>query len=247
MGDEITLSLSGAREITHDDEPQLFNIVEEMSIAAGVPMPKVYVIETDTLNAFAVGYSPQKASITVTRGLLKTLNREELQGVIGHEMSHIRFYDTRLMSLVSVLVGIIVLFADLTLRSTFGFRRGGRRVRYSRSSGSSSETGNWIILLLVVVFIVISPVIATLIQMAISRKREFIADAGSVELTRNPAGLRSALEKMMDGNPYLETSSKATQHLFIVNPIKRISDKSSLFDTHPPLRRRIYLLKRMEA
>ncbi len=244
FGDKISLKFMNAHKISHDDEPRLFNVVEEMSIAAGIPMPEIYVIESDGMNAFSVGFKPEKSAIAVTRGLLKNLTREELQGVIGHEISHIRFYDTRLMVTISVLAGIIVIFSDVALRSYFGF---GRR-RYYRRSRERTGEGNILILVLMIIFIAVSPVIATILQMAISRKREYLADAGSVELTRNPAGLRKALEKLKNGNVYIDTASRGNQHLFIVNPLKADRDiRDTLFETHPPIDKRIEILRAMEA
>ena len=245
FGDEISLSLLNAREVTHDEEPTLFNVVEEMSIAAGIPMPRVYVVETDGMNAFAVGFKPEKSAVAVTRGLLKNLSRDELQGVIGHEISHIRFYDTRIMMMVSVLVGLVVIFSDLALRSFFGYRR---RSRYSYRRSEGGAEGNPMLLIIFIIFIALSPLIATILQMAISRRREFLADAGSVELTRNPSGLRSALEKLLLGDVYIETASKGNQHMFIVNPLKADADvKDSIFETHPPIQKRIALLRAMEV
>ncbi len=246
FGDDISLSFFNAREVTHEEEPMLFNVVEEMSIAAGIPMPKVYVIESRAMNAFSVGFKPEKAAVAVTRGLLENLNREELQGVIGHEMSHIRFYDTRIMVIITVLVGLVVVFSDIALRSYFGY--GYRRRRYTKETSGEGEGGNIYLLILLLIFIILSPIIATMLQMAISRRREYLADAGSVELTRNPAGLRKALEKLAGGDVFVEEASRGNQHMFIVNPLKADADmKDSIFETHPPIRKRISLLKAMEV
>ncbi len=247
FGDDISLSLLNARQVTHDEEPMLYNVVEEMSIAAGIPMPRVYVVESGGMNAFAVGFKPEKSAVAVTRGLLRNLNRDELQGVIGHEISHIRFYDTRIMMMVSVLVGLVVIFSDIALRSLFGYRRRGR-YSYGGRRSSDSSGGNPAIFIIMIIFVALSPIIATILQMAISRRREYLADAGSVELTRNPTGLRSALEKLLQGDVYVETASKGNQHMFIVNPLKADANtRDSILQTHPPLKKRIELLKAMEV
>ncbi len=245
-GKDISLSFVGAGRVSPEEEPILHHVVEEMSIAAGISKPAVYVVETKGMNAFSTGFSPENSSVAVTRGMLENLSREELQAVIGHEISHIRFYDTRLMITVTALAGLIVIFSDIALRGFIFI--GGRRSWDESEEFDIPFKGNIIITLLLLGFVALSPVIAFLLQMAISRKREFIADAGSVELTRNPAGLRKTLEKLLQGNVFVPSASKGNQHLFIVNPLKEDADiKDTIFETHPPLRKRIEILKRMEA
>jgi len=233
-GDRIVMKMTGARLAGYDSEKQLHNIVEEMALAAGVPKPTVYVIETDAMNAFATGMSPGRASVAVTRGMLNKLNRDELQGVMGHEMSHVVNWDIRYATAVSVLVGLIALVSDSILRSG----RYGRLGR-GRSSGRGGN-GAGILFIIMIVFAILAPIIARLVQMAVSRQREFLADATSVRLTRNPHGLISALEKLSHETVRFENANRATQHLFIVNPLRNFSEKASaLMATHPPLERRI--------
>jgi heat shock protein HtpX len=242
-GDRMILGFSQAHKADRDTDQQLYNVVEEMSIAGGVPMPEVYVIESDAANAFATGRDPKHAKIAVTRGLMKLMNREELQGVIGHEMSHVRNYDIRYMMLVAALVGAIALLADGFLRTFWWGGRGRRRV-----GGRGGGQAQIILMLIALVFAILAPFFAMLIQMAISRKREFLADASSVELTRNPLGLASALDKLdhhLD-KEYLAGANRATQHLYIVNPLHQFGlNSGALFSTHPPIEARIRLLKSM--
>jgi heat shock protein HtpX len=235
----MVLTVSGAHRVTHDDEPQLYNIVEEMTIAAGLPQaPAVYVIEEDAPNAFATGRDPQHATIAVTRGLMRILNREELQGVVAHEMSHVRNYDIRFATLVGILVGLIALVADFFLR--LGFFGGFGRRRGGDSGGAGS-----IMFVVAIVLAIIAPLAAYTVQFAISRRREYLADASGVELTRNPLGLAKALDKIAaDPQPLLH-ANRATAHLFIENPLKKTKEKTGAFDTHPPIRRRIALLLEM--
>lgn len=234
LGDAMILSMSNAREISHDEAPQLWNVVEELAIAGGTPMPKVFVIEDDALNAFATGRDPSRASVAVTRGLLEKLNREELQGVMAHEMSHVRNYDIRFAMLMAVMVGMVVFLCDVFLRSLFW---GGRRRR-------GNDKGNAVAMVLALVLAVLAPFFATLIQLAVSRQREYLADASAAELTRNPRGLISALEKLSTDPAELEVANRGTQHLFIVNPLKgKRQGKDSLFSTHPSLESRIERLR----
>jgi heat shock protein HtpX len=241
-GDSLVLSSSHAQEIQPQQAPQLYNVVQEMAIAAGIPMPKVYIIEEGSPNAFATGRDPQHSSIAITTGLLQKLNREELQGVLGHEMSHIRNYDIRFTLLVGVLVGSIGLLAGFFLRYTFWFG-GGRRSNDREGSGS----GGLAVVLLVVglVMAALSYFFGALVQMAVSRQREYLADASSVELTRNPHGLESALAKISADPDPLEAANGATQHLYIVNPLKKLGGGSSLFSTHPPIVDRINRLRQL--
>ena len=238
----LVMRVTGAEEVDATAEPRLHNVVEEMAIAAGVPKPRVFVIDTPALNAFATGLEPRSAAIGVTRGLLERLNREELQGVIGHEMGHIVNWDIRYATAVAVLVGLIALVSDMALRS---LRHGGS-AGGSRGSGRGGNAG--LALLILVVFALLAPLIARLVQMAVSRQREFLADATSVRLTRNPQGMISALQKLELENMPFEGVNRATQHLFIVNPIRQFSEAASaLMATHPPLDRRIERLQNLGA
>jgi heat shock protein HtpX len=240
-GDKLVLASSHAREVTSDQAPQLYNIVNEMALAAGVPMPKVYIIDDPSPNAFATGRDPQHSSIAVTTGLLQKMNREELQGVLGHEMSHIRNYDIRFTLFVGVMIGSIALLAGFFLRYTFWF--GGGRNRDDNNSGGG---GLAIVLLLVgVVMAVVSYIFGALVQMAVSRQREYLADASSVELTRNPHGLESALAKLASDKESLHSVNGASQHLYIVNPLKKLGGGSSLMSTHPPIVERINRLRQL--
>jgi heat shock protein HtpX len=238
-GDRIILRMTGANAVTADEEPQLHNVVEEMAIAAGIRKPRVCVIETDALNAFATGMHPARATIGVTRGLLDTLNREELQGVIGHEMGHIVNWDIRYATAVGVIVGLIALVSDGALRS---LRYSGR----SQHSNSRAGGGAVVIVLFLLVFAALAPLFSRLVQMAVSRQREFLADATSVRLTRHPEGLIAALEKLaLNAKPF-SGANRATQHMFIVNPFRNFSEQaSSLMATHPPLELRIRRLRNL--
>ncbi len=234
-GDRIVLAASHATEIGADTEPVLHNVVEELCLAAGLPKPHLYVIESEAANAFATGRDPRHASIAVTRGLLRTMSREELQGVLAHEMSHVRNLDVRFATMVGVLVGTVALLCDWFWRS-WRFRRAGR------SSGSAGP----LLLVLAALLAGLAPLASVLIQMAISRRRELLADASGVELTRNPRGLASALRKIAANPVALEVANRATQHLYIVNPLKAHGlDSSSLFSTHPPIEARIRILESM--
>ncbi len=239
QGDRIVLRMTGAQAVTVDEEPQLHNVVEEMAIAAGIRKPKVYVIETDALNAFATGMTPARSSIGVTRGLLDSLNREELQGVVGHEMGHIVNWDIRYATAVGVIVGLIALVSDGALRS----------LRYSGRSSSSSNKGGGgtvIIVLFLLFFAALAPVFARLVQMAVSRQREFLADATSVRLTRHPEGLISALDKLARNARPFDGANRATQHMFIVNPFRNFGEKTAaLLATHPPLELRMRRLRNL--
>ena len=241
-GDQLVLASSHAKEVTAEEAPQLYNVVNEMAIAAGVPMPKVYIIDDPSPNAFATGRDPQHSSVAVTTGLLSKLNREELQGVLGHEMSHVRNYDIRFTLFVGVMVGSIALLAGFFLRYTFWFG-GGRRGNDREGSGGG---GLGVILLVVgLVMAVVSYFFGALVQMAVSRQREYLADASSVELTRNPHGLESALAKISSDPEPLHSANGATQHLYIVNPLKKAGGGSSLFSTHPPIADRINRLRQL--
>lgn len=239
VGDKIVLSLSGAREVTAEEEPQLHNIVEEMAIAAGLPKPRVAVMETEALNAFATGMSTKRSAIAVTRGLMQALNREELQAVVGHEMAHVQNLDVRYGTAVGVYVGLIALVGDAVLRmSRFG---GGRRSSSNKNNGAQA-----ILMVILIVAAIVAPIAAKLVQMAISRQREYLADATSAKLTRNPLALISALEKLGNSTVVMDKANRATQHLFIVNPFRDFSAKASaLMSTHPPLVQRIERLRNL--
>jgi heat shock protein HtpX len=242
-GDKMVLAASRAREITHDDAPVLFNVVEEMSVASGLPMPKVYIVEDTAPNAFATGRDPEHATVAVTSGLLEKLDRDELQGVIAHEMSHVANFDIRYSMLVGILVGSTVLISDFFLRGLwFSGGRGGRR------GGDGGNQLQLIMMLIAIVLAILAPLFARLLQLSISRQREFLADATAVRLTRNPSGLADALQKIGGDREVLEAANRATAHLYIVNPIKTFEKRSKgLFSTHPPIEERIQILRALEA
>lgn len=242
FGDKLVVAMAEARAIAKEDAPQLFNVVEEMSIAAGVPMPRVRIMETPAMNAFATGTSSRNASIAVTRGLLDNLNRDELQGVVAHEMSHIANLDTRYMTVVGVTVGLVALVADMILRTmqwgSFNRRRDGDDRKGSSGAG--------ILVVVLIVVAIIAPLAAKAVQMAVSRQREYLADATSVQFTRNPNGLISALTKLAAAAAPFPGVSRATQHLFIVNPIQTFTAQSSaLMATHPDVADRIARLRNL--
>jgi heat shock protein HtpX len=239
-GDKLVLRMAGAREIAKADAPQLYNVVEEMAIAAGLPMPRVMILETDALNAFATGNRVANGTIVVTRGLLDTLNRDELQGVVAHEIAHLANLDTRYMVVVGVTVGLIALVCDGLLR-TMSWGSSGR----SSSSDKKSRGGGLLIFLLILVAI-FAPLAAKAVQMAVSRQREYLADATSVQFTRNPNGLICALQKLADKAAPFPGVSRATQHLFIVNPVQTFTAKTpALLATHPDTADRIARLRNL--
>ncbi len=245
-GDRLVLLSSGAKRIDPDqatgDERQLINVVNEMRLAGGMPMPAVYVIDDTAPNAFATGRDPRHASIAVTKGLLEKMDREELQGVVAHEMSHVRNYDIRFTLLVGVLVGAIALLADWFLRFTFW--GGGRRSSNDNNRGGGGGGAAAILFLVVIVLAILAPLISRLVQLAVSRRRESLADVSGVEMTRNPLGLASALQKIAADPEVLEVANRATQHLYIVNPIKSFEKRSkSMWDTHPPIAERVKVLE----
>ena len=241
-GDKLVLAASGAKEVTQQSAPQLMNVVQEMALSANIPMPKVYIIDDTAPNAFATGRDPKHASVAITTGLLQKLDREELQGVIGHEMSHIRNFDIRFSLLVAVLVGSIALLADFFLRFTFW--GGGRRGGGDRDRGGGGLAA--IMFIVAIVLAVIAPFIARLVQLAVSRQREYLADASAVELTRNPRGLEQALAKISGDREVLEVANRATQHLYFTNPIKKFEGRSSsMFSTHPNVVERINRLREL--
>ncbi len=243
-GDRLVLAASDAREVDRANPPdnlrQLMNVVEEMRLASGQPMPRIHVIPDTAPNAFATGRDPKHASIAVTAGLLEKLDREELQGVIAHEMSHVRNFDIRFMLLIGVMVGTIALIADWFLRISFWGGLGRRR------GGGDREGGGLVAIIAIVALLlsVLSPIVGRLVMLAASRRREGLADVSAVELTRNPLGLAGALRKIANDPEVLEVANKATQHLYIVNPIKAFEKRSSsMWDTHPPLAERIDVLE----
>ena len=230
-GDSMILKMTGAKAVTKQEYPHLFHSVEGLALAAGIPKPKAYVIEDSALNAFATGKNPESASVTVTTGLLKKLNRQELEGVLAHEMSHIKNYDIRVMMITVALIGVVLLLADFLWYSViFGRRR----------------SSHPMLLVVAVALIVLSPFIAQIIKMAISRKREYLADSSGVILTRYPEGLASALEKISrDPDPRIESANRAAAHLFISNPFKKKNLLQNLFSTHPPIEERVKRLRAM--
>jgi len=247
-GDQILLAASGAKPITHDVHPQLFNIVEEMKIAAGLPaMPKIYIINDPAPNAFATGRNPDSASVAVTAGLLARLNRDELQGVIAHEISHILHRDILFVTLAGIMLGSIVLLSQVFLRGMFYSSLGGSRRRYSSGSGGGGQA-QIVMLVVAIVAAILAPIMAYLLYFALSRRREYLADAGAARLTRYPEGLASALEKIAgDPSPQLASVNKVTAPMYIVNPFKRKGQMklSDLTSTHPPISERIKILRSM--
>lgn len=241
-GDKIVLGISKARKINRDMHPTLYNVVEEMKIASSLPkVPDVYIIDDPALNAFATGRKPETSAVAVTSGLLEVLTRDELQGVIAHEVAHIKNRDVLFMTMVGIMMGTIVLLADLGLRHMF-WGGGGRR-RTSRDEGGQIQA---VIMIIAVIFIILSPVIAQLIYFAISRKREYLADAGAVQFTRYPLGLAGALEKIGSSTDQLKSATKATAPMYIANPFKgKKQSLKNLSSTHPPLDERIKILRNM--
>ncbi len=238
--DKIVLKISRAKPVYKKDYPYLYNVVEGLAIAAGLPKPRCYIIDDTAPNAFASGRNPKNSVIVVTKGLLNKLNRTELEGVIAHEMSHIKNYDVLVQTLAVVMVGVIVLLSDWILR-TFLWG-GGRRRSRSKQGGNAGA----ILIVVGLVLAILAPLIAQLIRFAVSRKREFLADANGAFLTRYPPGLASALRKLSADKEPLEAANKATAHLYIVNPLKDLKGKvNKLFSTHPPVEKRIVELEKM--
>jgi heat shock protein HtpX len=239
------LAVSHARPIQHEDDPELFNVVEEMAIAGGVPMPQVYLIPDNSPNAFATGRDPLHASVAITTGLRHKLTRDELQGVLAHEISHIRNYDIRLMLLMAVLVGTVAMLADFFWRIMW---YGPRDKSRSRSDSKDSGGSGLIMLVLMVVAVIlaiVAPILAQMIQLAVSRQREYLADASAVELTRQPLGLANALRKIENDPDDFQFANRGTAHLFIANPIEKFEARAhTMFASHPPIEDRI---RRLEA
>jgi heat shock protein HtpX len=237
--DSVVLAISRAKPVTKEDYPYLYNVVEGLAIAAGIPAPRCYIIDDTAPNAFATGRTPARSVICVTTGLVEKMNRVELEGVIAHEMSHIRNYDIRVMTLAVVMVGIIALLSDWIIRLTWG---GGKVRKAGRGKGNIGA----VILVIGLLLAVFGPLIAQLLRLAVSRKREFLADASGALLTRYPPGLASALRKIAADTEPLEAANKATAHLYIVNPLKDIKGAvNKLFSTHPPTEERIAALEKM--
>ncbi len=238
-GDKVILRISGARPADRQRDFHFFTVAENLAIAAQIPQPKLYVIEDSAPNAFATGRDEKHAVVCATSGLLEKLDRTELEGVIAHEISHIRNYDMRLMSIVTILVGMVTLLGDWFLRG----------IRFERRRGKGGERLQTLFLALGVFLALLSPLIAQLIQLAISRRREFLADSSAAMLTRYPEGLAKALEKIAADKEPLEAANKATAHLYIVNPLKNLHQGigwfANLFNTHPPIEERIRILREM--
>jgi heat shock protein HtpX len=241
FSDRIVLSMTGARPVSREDDPRLYYMVEGLSIAAGLPMPAIYIIYDQGMNAFATGRNPKKGVIVFTRGLLESLDDEELKGVISHELAHIKNYDILLGTIIVVLVGIVSIIANIMTRLLFF---GGRGRRSTKGSGGGIIM--IVVLVIGVLFIIVSPVVAMIIRMAISRNREYLADSTGALISRYPPGLASALKKI-SSNSEVKTASSATAHLFISNPLgekSRVMFKS-LFNSHPPVKERIERLNEM--
>jgi heat shock protein HtpX len=241
-GDSLVLAASQAKPVDEASAPQLMNVVREMAIAANVPMPKVYLIDDTAPNAFATGRDPKHASIAVTTGLVEKLDREELQGVIGHELAHVRNLDIRFSLVVGVMVGAIAILADFFLRFTFW---GGGRGSRDRDSGGGGGAAI-IIFVVAIALAILAPLISRFIQLAVSRQREYLADASAIELTRNPYGLERALAKISGDQEVLEVANRGTQHMYFTNPIKKFEQRSSnLMSTHPAIIDRINRLRQL--
>jgi len=246
-GDKVLLAASRAKPVTHDVHPQLFNVVEEMKIAAGLPaMPKIYIIADPAPNAFATGRNPKNASIAVTAGLLGRLNRDELQGVIAHEISHILHRDILFVTVAGIMLGSIVLLSQVFLRGMI-YGSVGRRRRFSAGTGGGGQA-QLVILIIAILAAILAPLMAYLLYFALSRRREYLADAGAARLTRYPQGLAGALEKIAnDPSPQLAAVNKVTAPMYIANPFKKKHQKklSDLTSTHPPISERIRILRNM--
>lgn len=241
FGDSLVLAMSGARPADRKRDFDFFTVAENMSIAAGIPKPRLYVIEDTAMNAFATGRDPHHAVVCATTGILQRLERRELEGVIAHELSHIKNYDTRLMAVVAVLAGTVAFLADMFMRNLWWGGSANRRSDNDRGTGQ-------ILMIVGIVLAILSPIIATLIQLAISRRREYLADASGANLTRYPEGLARALEKLSGDREVLEAATNATAHLYITNPFKGKNFGAwfaNAFNTHPPIKERVKILRSM--
>lgn len=237
--DKIVLASVRAREATHEEDLQLTNILDALMVASGLEhKPKLYVVESAQPNAFATGRNPEHAIICVTTGLLRKLDYYELEGVVAHELSHIKNYDIRLSAVVSVMVGFVVMLSDIFTRTMF---------RSSRRSSRDSKDGNPIILIIGLIFLILSPIVSNLIQLAVSRRREYLADATAVQFTRNPDGLISALKKISSDDSKLDVASNSNAYMYIANPFpkKRVKKVSGLFSTHPSVEERVEALEKL--
>jgi heat shock protein HtpX len=242
-GEQILLATAGAKEIKKSDSPRLFNVVEEMKIASGLPaMPRVFIIDSHVPNAFAVGLKPERAAVAVTTGLMAKLNRDELQGVVAHEIGHIANRDTMFMTIAGVTVGAVIIIADLFLRGLI-YSGGGNRRRSSQGGGQLAL----VLAIASITFAIISPLLAQILYFAASRKREYLADASAVQYTRFPEGLASALEKISAGQSKKFSKSRTLAPMFIVNPMAASGIGGGLFSTHPPTQDRIFLLRSMSG
>ena len=236
----VVMSMNNAREVSEEEAPELYHIVEDMAMVAQIPMPRVFIVEDDSLNAFATGSSPENAAVAATTGLLAVMNREELEGVIGHEVSHIRNYDIRISTIAVALASAVTMLSSIAGRMMwFG---GNSR----RQSNNRDEGGLGILMLLFsILSLILAPLAATLVQLAISRQREYLADASSVELTRNPEGMIKALQKLEQSSPMHHPVDEASAALYINDPIKKEERTTSLFNTHPSISDRIERLRQM--
>ncbi|OGC03858.1 zinc metalloprotease HtpX [candidate division WOR-1 bacterium RIFOXYA12_FULL_43_27] len=242
--DKLVLAISGAREVKFESNKELYRLVENLCIGAGIPLPKIYIIDDTAPNAFATGRDPKHGVVCITTGLLQKLEKAELEGVIAHELSHIQNYDIRLMTIVSILAGTVLILSDLFLR--WSFWGGGRK----RDSDSKNGQLEMILFIVAIVLAILAPLIAQIIQLAISRKRELLADASAALLTRYPEGLARALEKLTADTEPLEAANRATAHLYIINPLKEFKGSargwfSGMFATHPPIEERVAALRAM--
>lgn len=238
LGDRIILGVSGAKKVDKSEYPYLYNTIEGLAIAAGVPTPEMYIIDDPSPNAFATGKNPKEGKIAVTTGLLKMMNRDELEGVIAHEMSHIKNFDIRTMMIAAVLVGIITMLGNVFFRAAI--------------HSDNDRRGGGAIIIIALAFMIVAPLIAQITKLAISRKREYLADASAVELTRNPDGLRKALLKLANDHTPLKRADGATAHLYIEDPMDKENEGifkfiNSLFSTHPPINDRIKKLEEFGA
>ena len=239
LSDKIALASAGARKATLEEHRYLVNVTEAVAIGAGVPAPDIYVIDSSAPNAFATGRNPEHGAVAVTTGLLELLDRQELEGVVAHEMAHIRNYDILFLSMLAATVGAVILLRDLALRV---MRFGGRR--RGGGSGRGGGQAQLIAMVLLVVLLILAPVLATLLRLAVSRRREYLADATGAYITRNPEGLASALEKLRDYSGERLEASEGVRHMFFINPVQRLN-ASTVLATHPPLDERIGRLRRM--